>query len=145
MSVDGKWSRAICISIAGLFVLGWGGSSHAEDRIVPIEKILSNPSAYHRHEVVLRGGLTQIGRWDSKDMMGRPSCGPIFTLQDDTGAIPVFYVVLCDQKEVDRVSAFVGSQVVVYATIESETVMHSADGAEFRIRGMASKIRRENQ
>ncbi|BCA56515.1 hypothetical protein W02_36550 [Nitrospira sp. KM1] len=145
MSVDRKWSRSICIGIAGLFVMCWGGSGHAEDRIVPIEKILWNPSAYHRHEVVLKGGLTQIGRWDSKDMMGRSTCGPIFTLQDDTGAIPIFYFVLCEPKEVDRVSAFAGSQVVVYATIESETVMHSADGAEFRIRGMASKIRRENQ
>lgn len=139
------WSRAVRMGLAGLIVLGWSFGSHGEDRIVPISRILSNPSAYHRHEVVLRGGLTQIGTWDGKDMMGRSTCGPVFTLQDDTGEIPAFYVVLCNQKEVERVSAFTGSQVVVYATIESETVTHSADGSEFRIRGMATTIRPENQ
>jgi hypothetical protein len=121
-------------------------SAHAgEEKITRVEQILTNPSVFHRHEVVLRGGLALKGSLESKDPFGFSLCGPIFTLHDDTGEIPVMYMIRCDKTEVDAVTAMAGSVVTVHATIEAETVSTETTYKEFRIRAMAKKIRRDSQ
>ncbi len=74
--------------------------------------------------------------------MGKPTCGPIFTLDDDSGDIPVMYIIRCDAAEVDRVTAMAGERAIVHAIIEAATVI-TADGSEYKTRAIASKIQRE--
>ena len=145
MMNDGLNSRGIRWGIVGIVLLGWILYAHAADEITQVTKILSNPSAYHRHDVVLKGGLKLVGQWEGKDTLGSPLCGPIFKLEDDTGEIPVMYVIRCDQNEVKKFEAMAGGRVIVHATIEAETVSTSASGNEFRTRAMAKKIRREDK
>jgi hypothetical protein len=69
----------------------------------------------------------------------------MFELDDDTGEIPVIYLIRCDQQEVSRVSSMAGGRVIIYATIDSATVTVNADGSESRIRAMATKIQGEDK
>ena len=142
---DGPGGRGIRWGMVGIVLLGWSLNAHAADEITPVEKILSNPSAFHRHNVMLKGGLKLVGQWEGKDTLGSATCEPIFKLEDDTGEIPVMYVIRCDQNELNRLSAMAGGQVIVHATIEAETVGMSTSGNEFRIRAMAKKIRLEDK
>ena len=137
--------KGIRWGMVGILLLGWILNAHAADEIASVEKILSNPSAFHRHDVVLKGELKLVGQWEGKDTLGSQTCGPIFKLEDDTGEIPVMYVIRCDQNELNRLSAMAGGQVIVHATIEAETVSTSTSGNEFRTRAMAKKIRREDR
>jgi hypothetical protein len=142
---DGLSSRGIQWGMVGIVLLGWILNAHAADEITPVAKILSNPSAFHRHSVVLKGGLKLVGQWEGKDTLGSPVCGPIFKLEDDTGEIPVVYVIRCDQNEANKIAAMAGGQAIVHATIEAETVSTTTSGNEFRTRAMAKKIRREDK
>lgn len=126
-----------------LALLGSSIQSQSADVITPVQKVLSNPSAFHRHDVVLHGALKLIGRWEGKSAIGGPTCGPIFTLDDGTGEIPVIYIIRCDQTEAGRVEAMAGDRAIVNATIDSVTVYINADGSESRIKAMATKIQRE--
>jgi hypothetical protein len=120
-------------------------SSQAADDITPVAKVLANPSAFHRHDVVLKGGLKFVGHWEGKDVVGVPTCGPIFKLEDDSGEIPVLYIIRCDQNEVSKVSAMAGGRAIVHATIEAATVISDVDSSEYRTRAMASRIQREEK
>ena len=142
---NGLGGRGMRWSMVGIVLLGWSLHAHAADEITPIEKVLSNPSAFHRHAVVLKGGLKLVGQWEGKDTLGSATCGPIFKLEDDTGEIPVMYVIRCVQSEVDKIAAMAGGRVIVHATIEAETVSTTTSGDEFRTRAMAKKIRREDK
>ena len=126
-----------------LALLGASLQSSAADEITSVQQVLSNPSSFHRHDVILKGKLKLVAQWDGKSTVGAPTCGPIFTLDDGTGEIPVLYIIRCDQNEVGRVSAMAGGRAIVYATIDSLTVYINADGSESRIKAMASKIQRE--
>lgn len=139
----GRGGRGIRWGMVGMVLLGWILNAHAADEITRVEMILSNPSAFHRHDVVLKGGLKLVGEWEGTDTLGSRTCGPIFKLNDDTGEIPVMYVIRCDQNELNKLSAMAGELVIVHATIEAETVSTSTSGNEFRIRAMAKRIRRE--
>ena len=142
---DSLGGRGIRWSMVGIVLLGWILHAHAADEVTPVEKILSNPSAFHRHDVVLKGGLKLVGQWEGKDTLGSQTCGPIFKLEDDTGEIPVMYVIRCDQNELNRLSAMAGGQVIIHATVEAETVNSNANSSEYRTRAMAKKIRREDK
>ena len=142
---DGPGGKGIRWGMVGIVLLGWSLHAHAADEITPVEKILSNPSAFHRHDVVFKGELKLVGQWEGNDTLGSVTCGPIFKLEDDTGEIPVMYVIRCDQNELNRLSAMAGGRVIVHATSEAETVSTSTSGNEFRIRAMAKNIRREDK
>jgi hypothetical protein len=100
-----------------LFLVLFGASlqSLAADVITSVQQVRSNPSAFHRHVVVLKGEIS------------------------------VIYLIRCDEQEVNRVSAMAGGRAIVYATIDSVTVTINADGSESRIRAMATKIQREDK
>ena len=136
---------AIRYGVILLVLFGASLQSQAADVMTSVQQVLSNPSAFHRHDVVLKGRLTLVGQWEGKDTVGRPICGPIFKLDDDTGEIPVLYLIRCDQQEVSRVSSMAGGRVIIYATIDSATVTINADGSESRIRAMATKIQGEDK
>ena len=87
------------MGIVGMVVLGWSLSGHCMEEITPVAKIWANPSAFHRHNVVLKGILKLVSRWEGKDAVGAPTCGPIFKLDDDSGDIPVLYIIRCDPAE----------------------------------------------
>ena len=125
-------------------VLGGSFSAHAADEIITVDKILSNPSAFHRHVVVLKGALKLVGELEGSTL-GNPSCGPIFKLEDDTGDILVMYIIRCDAAEIDRVTAIAGQRAIIHATIEAATVISTADGIEYKTRAMATKIQRDEQ
>jgi hypothetical protein len=128
-----------------LALFGASLQSLAADVMTSVQQVLSNPSAFHRHAVVFKGRLKLIGQWEGKDAVGAPTCGPTLELDDDTGEIPVIYLIRCDQQEVSRVSAMAGGRAIIYATIDSATVTINADGSESRIRAMATKIQREDK
>ena len=113
------------------------------EEITPVAKIWANPSAFHRHNVVLKGALKLVSRWEGKDAVGAPTCGPIFKLDDDSGDILVIYIIRCDTAEVSRVTAMAGERAIVHAVIEAATVISAADGSEYQTRAMATKIQRE--
>ncbi len=145
MRKDPRLSRTMSIGMVGMVVLGWSLSGHCMEEITPVAKIWANPSAFHRHDVVLEGALKLIGRWEGTDVLGLPTCGPIFKLDDDSGDIPVMYVIRCDAAEVGKVTAMAGGRAIVHATIEAATVISTADGSEYRTRAMATKIQREEK
>ncbi len=134
-------TMSIGTGIVGMVVLGWSLSGNSSEEITPVAKIRANPNAFHRHKVVLKGVLKLVSRWEG-NAMGKPTCGPIFTLDDDSGDIPVMYIIRCDAAEVDRVTAMAGERAIVHAIIEAATVI-TADGSEYKTRAMASKIQRE--
>lgn len=138
-----KLFRTISIGIVGMVVLGWSLSGYCMEEITPVAKIWANPSAFHRHSVVLKGVLKLVSRWEGKDVVGAPTCGPIFKLDDDSGDILVMYIIRCDTAEVSRVTAMAGARAIVHATIEAATVISTADGSEYQTRAMATKIQRE--
>jgi hypothetical protein len=140
-----RLSRTISIGIVGVVVLGWSLSGHCMEEITPVAKIWANPSAFHRHKVVLKGVLKLVSRWEGKDAVGIPTCGPIFKLDDDSGDIPVMYIIRCDAAEIGKVTAMAGERVIVHATIEASYLVSSTDGSEYRTRAMASKIQREEE
>ena len=86
-----------------------------------------------------------MGQWEGKDAVGKPICGPMFELDDDTGEIPVLYLIRCDQQEVRRISAMAGGKTVIHATIDSVTVTMNPDGSDYHLRAMASKIQRDEK
>jgi hypothetical protein len=128
-----------------LALFGTGTQSQAADVITSVQHILSNPSAYHRHIVVLSGRLKLTAQWEGKDNVGMPTCGPIFTLEDDTGQISVYYIIRCDEQELQKMTAMAGSKAIVYATIDAITVTMNTDGSSSHIRAMATKIQREQK
>jgi hypothetical protein len=115
------------------------------EEITPVAKIWANPSAFHRHKVVLKGVLKLVSRWEGKDAVGAPTCGPIFKLDDDSEDIPVIYIIRCDAAEIGKVTAMAGERVIVHATIEATTVVSTAEGSEYKTRAMASKIQRAEE
>ncbi len=132
----------------GLAVLGawWMLAGHvAAEEVTPVEKVLSNPSAFHRHDVVHRGGLKLIGEWQGKDTFGMPTCGSIFQLDDQTGEIPVVYIIRCDPSERQRVNGLAVGRVSVRGNVEAQTVIKMNSGMELRTRVMATNIRREEK
>lgn len=135
-------TMSIGIGIVGMVVLGWSLSGNSSEEITPVAKIRANPNAFHRHNVVLKGVLKLVSRWEGKDAVGKPTCGPIFKLDDDSGDIPVMYIIRCDAAEVDRVTAMAGERAIVHAVIEAASVT-TADGSEYKTRAMATKIQRE--
>ncbi|TKB91067.1 MAG: hypothetical protein E8D41_11525 [Nitrospira sp.] len=137
----------IAIRYGVMFLVLFGASlqSLAADVMTSVHQVLSNPSAFHRHDVVLKGRLTLIGQWEGKDTLGRPICGPMFKLDDDTGEIPVLYIIRCDQQEVSRISAMAGGKALIHATIDSDTVTMNPDGSDYRLRAMATKIQRQDK
>lgn len=143
MRKNPKLFRTMSIGIVGMVVLGWSLSGYCMEEITPVTKIWANPSAFHRHNVVLKGVLKLVSRWEGKDAVGAPTCGPIFKLADDSGDIPVMYIIRCDTAEVSRVTAMAGARAIVHATIEAATVISTADGSEYQTRAMATKIQRE--
>ena len=145
MMKDPRLSRTMSIGIVGMVVLGWSLSGHCMEEITPVAKIWANPSAFHRHKVVLKGTLKLVSRWEGKDAVGTPTCGPIFKLEDDSGDIPVLYIIRCDAAEVGKVTAMAGERAIVHATIEAATVISSTDGSEYKTRAMATKIQREEE
>lgn len=140
LSGRGVWWGMVAIAL-----LGCSLNAQAADEITPIGKILSNPSAFHRHEVVLKGELKLLGQSDWRDSFGRPICGPIFMLEDDTSEMPVIYSIRCDPDEVNKISAMAGGRVIVYATVEADTASRETSGIEFKTRALAKKIRREDK
>ncbi|MDN5942874.1 MAG: hypothetical protein L0H94_13405 [Nitrospira sp.] len=128
-----------------LALLGVSFQSLAADVMTSVQQVLSNPSAFHRHDVVLKGKLKLVGQMEGKNVAGAAICGPIFELDDDTGEIRVIYLIRCDEQEVSRVSAMAGGRAIVYATIDSITVTINADGSESRTRAMATKIQRDDK
>jgi hypothetical protein len=145
MRMDPRLSRTVSIGIVGMVVLGWSLSGYCMEEITPVAKILANPSAFHRHNVMLKGVLKLVSRWDGKDAVGVPTCGPIFKLDDDSGDIPVLYIIRCDAVEVGRVTAMAGERAIVHAMIEAVTVISTADGSEYQTRAMATKIQRDDK
>jgi hypothetical protein len=143
MKKNPKLFRTMSIGIVGMVVLGWSLSGYCMEEITPVAKIWANPSAFHRHSVVLKGVLKLVSRWEGKDAVGAPTCGPIFKLDDDSGDILVMYIIRCDTAEVSRVTAMAGARAIVHATIEAATVISTADGSEYQTRAMATKIQRE--
>lgn len=127
----------------GLLLLVGSGHSLAAEEVTPVQEVLSNPAKFHRHVVVLNGALKLVGRWEGKDVVGIPTCGSIFKLEDDTGAIPIFYIIRCDPQEAARISAMGGGRAIVSATIQSDPVV--VEGAEYHTRAMASTIRLEGR
>ena len=79
-----------------------------------VQQVLSNPSAFHRHDVVLKGRLKLVGQLEGKNAAGAPICGPTFELDDDTEEIRVIYLIRCDEQEVNRVSAMAGGRAIIY-------------------------------
>lgn len=140
-----KTKNTIRYGVVILALFGASLQSSAADEITSVQNVLSNPSAFHRHDVVLKGELKLVAHWEGKTAVGARTCGPIFKLDDDTGEIPVFYIIRCDENEVSRVSAMAGGRAIVYATIDFGTVTINADGSESRIRAMATKIQREEK
>ena len=138
-------SRMLSIGIVGVIALGWNLSGLCMEEVTTVAKILTNPSAFHRHKVVLKGVLKLVSRWEGKDTVGSQTCGPIFQLDDDSGDIPVLYIIRCDAAEVGKVTAMAGQRVTVEATIEATTVVSSANGDENKTRAMASKIYRTEE
>jgi hypothetical protein len=136
---------AIRYGVILLVLFGASLQSLAADVMTSVQQVLSNPSAFHRHDVVLKGRLKFVGQLDGKNAAGAPICGPTFELDDDTGEIRVIYLIRCDQQEVSRVSAMAGGRAIIHATIDSITVTINADGSESRIRAMATKIQREDK
>ena len=128
-----------------LVLFGASLQSLAGDVITSIQHVLSNPSAFHRHNVVLNGRLKLIGQWEGKDHVGAPTCGPIFTLDDDTGEILVVYIIRCDEQELSRMATMMGDRATVYGTIDATTVTLNADSSESRMRALATKIQREEK
>jgi hypothetical protein len=135
----------MAIGIVGLVTLGWSLSGYCMEEITPVAKIWANPSAFHRHKVVLNGVLKLMSRWEGKDVIGIPTCGPIFKLEDDSGDIPVLYIIRCDDAAVGNMAAMAGERVIVHATIEATTVVSTAEGSEYKTRAMASKIQRAEE
>jgi len=76
-----------------LVIFGASLQSLSADVMTSVQQVLSNPSAFHRHAVVLKGRLKLMGQWEGKDAVGAPICGPMFELDDDTGEIPVIYLI----------------------------------------------------
>ena len=140
-----RLSRTISIGIVSVVVLGLSLSGHCMEEITPVAKIWANPSAFHRHKVVLKGVLKLVSRWEGKDAVGTPTCGPIFKLDDDSGDIPVIYIIRCDAAEIEKVTAMAGERAIVHATIEATTVVSTAEGSEYKTRAMASKIQRTEE
>jgi hypothetical protein len=136
---------AIRYGVILLVLFGASFQSLAADVITSVQQVLSNPSAFHRHAVVLKGRLKLMGQWEGKDAVGKPICGPMFELDDDTGEIPVLYLIRCDQQEVSRISAMAGGKTVIHATIDSVTVTMNPDGSDYHLRAMASKIQRDEK
>ncbi len=136
---------AIRYGVILLVLFGASFQSLAADVITSVQQVLSNPSAFHRHAVVLKGRLKLMGQWEGKDAVGKPICGPMFELDDDTGEIPVLYLIRCDQQEVSRISAMAGGKTVIHATIDSVTVTMNPDGSDYHLRAMDSKIQRDEK
>ena len=136
---------AIRYGVILLVLFGASFQSLAADVMTSVQQVLSNPSAFHRHAVVLKGRLKLMGQWEGKDAVGKPICGPMFELDDDTGEIPVLYLIRCDQQEVRRISAMAGGKTVIHATIDSVTVTMNPDGSDYHLRAMASKIQRDEK
>jgi hypothetical protein len=126
-----------------IFLLAGLGHSSAAEEVTPVQEVLSNPAKFHRHVVVLQGALKLVGRWEGKDVVGIPTCGSIFKLQDDTGEIPIFYIIRCDPQEEGRIAGMGGGRVTVSATIQSDPVV--VEGAEYHTRAMGSTIRLEGR
>jgi hypothetical protein len=145
MRTDSRLARTMSMGFVGMVVLGWSLSGHGMEEITPVAKIWANPSAFHRHSVVLKGVLKLVSRWEGKDAVGAPTCGPIFKLDDDSGDIPVMYIIRCDADEVGRVTAMAGERAIVHAMIEAATVVSTADGSEYQTRAIATKIQREEK
>jgi len=137
--------NTIRLGVVIVTLFGASLQSLAADEITSVQNVLSNPGAFHRHDVVLKGELKLIAHWEGKTAVGTRTCGPIFKLDDGTGYIHVMYIIQCDENEVSRVSAMAGGRAIVYATIDSGTVTINADGSESRIRAMATKIQREEK
>ena len=61
---------AIRYGVILLVLFGASLKSLAADVVMSVQQVLSNPSAFHRHDVVLKGRLTLVGQWEGKDMIG---------------------------------------------------------------------------
>jgi hypothetical protein len=86
-------ARRVCALV--LVVCGWTVQAAGQEA-VPIGTILADKKAYHGREVILRGqvhGIEQLPPYRTTRSLCWGSY--TFTLQDDTGSIPVFVQGAC--------------------------------------------------
>lgn len=78
-----------------LVLCGWTAQAAAQEAL-PIGKVLADPKSYHAHEVVLHGQVHDISQLPPYRTTRSLCWGSYtFTLQDDTGSIPVFVQGAC--------------------------------------------------
>jgi hypothetical protein len=83
------------LSVVLLTVCGWTALAAGQEA-VSIGKVLADPKSYHTHEVVLRGRVHDIAQLPPYRTTRLLCWGSYtFTLQDDTGSIPVFVQGAC--------------------------------------------------
>jgi hypothetical protein len=106
--------------------------------ILQIKSVVSDPTAYHRRTVKLQGKVKNLAKADASN---QTSCNQDFTLEDETGAIPVYYIVRCEISGQKAIQLLEGEQVIVEGSVEALSGnVHSSDGKSFGSAVMASRI-----
>lgn len=105
------------------FLIGCGLASatvavHAQEPI-KIKDLLANPSAYHRQAIVIHGKVETPNEMRGVDSWGQQLCGQQFTLDDETGQLPVRSVVVCQKGDEREWWVRHGEVVTIEATMEA--------------------------
>lgn len=127
--------------IGVLTVCVGGVPAFAADQIIPIEKILSNPTGFHRKVVRIQGKVHVIGTRSGRNVAVQSLCGQDFDLEDSTGTIRVVYLVRCQEDESLTQPARHGMVMQVEALIEAPPDnVKSSSGSDFTATALARKI-----
>ncbi|MFO0773987.1 MAG: hypothetical protein U0172_04885 [Nitrospiraceae bacterium] len=137
-------SGNVCIAAFALVAMSAVGGAAVAQQTMPIKDILLNPSAYHRQAVVLHGVVEHPGEMRGMNAWGQPLCGQQFTLNDETGQIPVRTVVACKSGDDSEWRLAPGESVTLEATMDAApSNMRTITGRGLGISALVTRIIRD--
>lgn len=124
-------------------VFAWNSNSWSEEPVTPIGFLLTNPSAFHRKALRIEGIAKDVSTYSGYEVPSqRPLCGADFKLEDDTGAIDVFYHVRCVAGKEQASVVAEGAHVIVEGSMEApSSVQRMPDRKQFDVKVYAHTVR----
>lgn len=108
------------LSCMTLFVAPDIGMVSAQESVT-VQEVLADPALFHLRQITLRGTVRNVQPLDPYEIPAGSTCygGYLFSLEDDTAALPVAVPGLCGVPMVKDPDVEEGARVAVDATVQA--------------------------
>jgi hypothetical protein len=124
--------RAWLLGCMACAAVGMDCSTVSAQAVITVQEILADPSLFHLRHITLEGTVRNVQPLDPYEIPAGTTCygGYLFSLEDDTGTLPVAVPGLCGVPMVKDPDVEDGARVAVEATVQAPS--HGGYALSFR-------------